>query len=72
MGIRQQALDGRIEIALDFVDIDIPPGQNAGEQFIEAMSLGNRQSARRTALVKTILPGPPAERAFDAKEIALA
>src|SRR5262249_36631372 len=69
--IRHQALDGWIEETIDLVDIDIAAGEDARQQFGEAISLRNRQRARRSALIEALSPRPAGQRPFDTKKVAV-
>ena len=64
-------LDGRIEIGLDPVGLDIAPRDDAGQQLRHAMTLRDRERARIAAVVEPVAPGPPGRRALDAEEVAV-
>src|SRR5689334_23490399 len=69
--IRHQALDGWIEKTVDLIDIDIAAGKDTRQQFVDAVSLRNRQRPRRPALIETLTPRPAGQRPFDTEKMAV-
>ena len=66
--IGHRMLDGRIEKRFDRVDLDIAPGEDAGEQFGKIVPLRDRQRPRGPARVEPVAPGAPGRRVLDAEE----
>jgi len=69
--IRHQALDGWIEKTVDLIDIDIAAGKDTRQQFVDAVSLRNRQRPCRPALIETLTPRPAGQRPFDTEKMAV-
>ncbi len=71
VGVRHQPLDGGIEIGLDLIDLDIAPGDDAGQQFRQAVALPDRHRARTAAVIEPVAPGTPGRGALDTEEMAI-
>ncbi len=69
--IRHQALDGGIEETVDLIDIDIAAGKDTRQQFVDAVSLRDRQRPRRPAFIEPLTPRPAGQRPFDTEKIAV-
>ena len=60
MRIGQKTLDSWIQKIIDLVDIDIPPRQDSGEQFVKPVTLSDGKSKRRAARIEPVpMPRPP-------------
>ncbi len=57
MRIGQQPLDRRIEKTFDLVYGHVSSRQDAGEQFVDAMALGDRKRMSLSPGIKAVAPG---------------
>ena len=68
-GVGHQVAQGRIEIAVDRLRRDAPPGENPSEEFVVPADLGDGERARLARPVEPRPPRPPERRALDIEEI---
>ena len=59
IGIGHQPFERGVEKGFDAIDLDIAPGEDAGEQFRQPVALRDGERARMPAVVESVAPPPP-------------
>ena len=68
VGIGHQLADGRIEIILDRIDLDVAPGQHPRQHFRQLIALHDGERPRRAARIEPVAPQLSGRRTRDAEK----